>query len=492
MSRWIGVILLVALGCAACSGEAPQTQAGPSTAGAALQGAPSVTQGARIMGSVSAGVPPGATAAQVAGTWSSSPAGYASAGAPLAAMTAHVVGTSISSPVGPGGGFSLEGVPAGAVQLRFVGSGVDASVGLSPVQAGDVVSVLVSVAGTTAAVQCESRNAGGKVELEGRIESVTQVDASLVVAGWTVTTNTLTVFRDGNNATKAFADLAVGQRVHVKGMLGADAVVADSVLIQNTNAAVPVNVNGIVDELSGSAASFEFLIGGRKIKGDSTTVLYGDSGGSLPFAALKDGLRVEVKGEMRDAHVFALRIHINGGEMEDPPQDDSASVEGKLVVIDPAIPLPPAPVTTPPKLTIRSTVGGATVDTVVTTTFSTEVRRRGDVQTLAALAVGQTIHAVGTRMADKTLAAKMLQIKDDEPEGAFVIEGSLGGLKGTCPVINFGVNGYTVKTSAATKYYPDVPAPGAKCEDLKGGTKVEVEGKRQADGSVLADKVTKK
>ena len=123
---------------------------------------------------------------------------------------------------------------------------------------------------------------------------------------------------------------------------------------------------------------------------------------------------------------------------------------------------------------------------------ATEVQRRGDVQTLAALAVGQTIHAVGTRQADGTLVAKKLQIKDDEPEGAFVIEGSLGGLKGTCPVINFGVNGYTVKTSAATKYYPDVPAPGAKCEDLKSGTKVEVEGKRQSDGSVLAEKVTKK
>jgi hypothetical protein len=114
------------------------------------------------MGNVSAGVPP-AAATQVVGTSSSSPVGYGPAGAPPAAMTVQVVGTSISSPVGPGGGFTLEGVPAGAVQLRFVGSGVDASVALSPVQAGDVVSVLVSVAGTTAAVQHESRNAGGKV-----------------------------------------------------------------------------------------------------------------------------------------------------------------------------------------------------------------------------------------------------------------------------------------------------------------------------------------
>jgi hypothetical protein len=125
----------------------------------------------------------------------------------------------------------------------------------------------------------------------------------------------------------------------------------------------------------------------------------------------------------------------------------------------------------------------------VTTTSATEVRRRGDVQTLAALEVGQTIHAVGTRMADKTLAAKTLQIKDDEPEDAFVVEGSLGGLKGTCPVINFSVNGYSIAASAETKYYPE---PAATCDGLKSGMKVEVEGTRQADGSVKALKVTKK
>ena len=456
MSRWIGALTFVALGCAACGGEAPQTPAGPSTTGAALPGPSSATQGATIRGNVSAGVP-------------------------LAAVAAQVVGTPISSPVGSGGGFSLDGVPAGAVQLRFLGSGVDASVALSPVQSGDVVSVLVGVAGATATVQSESRNAGGKVELEGRIESLppTQAANTLVVDGRTVTTTTTTAIRDGNDAAKAFTDLAIGQRVHVKGTLGVDSIVADSILIQNTNVAIPVNVNGIVDQLSGTSASFEFLIDGRKIKGDTTTVFFGDTG-LLGFSALKNGARIEVKGEMRDGYVFAVRIHVNGSDTEEPPQDESASVEGRLESI----------AGTKPALTLEIKSSGVT--TIVTTTSSTEVRRRGDVQTLDALAVGQTVHAVGTRMADKSIVARMLQIKDDEPEGAFVIEGSLGGLKGTCPVINFGVNGYTVKTSAATKYYPDIPAPGAKCEDLKSGTKVEVEGKRQSDGSVLAEKVTKK
>ena len=135
------------------------------------------------------------------------------------------------------------------------------------------------------------------------------------------------------------------------------------------------------------------------------------------------------------------------------------------------------------------------VKTTVTTTSSTEVRRRGDVQTLDALAVGQTVHAVGTRIADKSIVARMLQIKDDEAGGLFVIEGSMGGLKGTCPAISFGVNGYAVFTTApsatdpGTEFVPDSPTT---CTSLKSGTKVLVEGERQADGSVKALTVTKK
>ena len=217
MSRWIGVLALVAFGCAACNGEAPQTPAGPTQTGTALQGPSSMAQGARIMGNVSVGVPLAATGAQGVGTSFSSPAGTAFTGVPLSAMAAQVVGTSISSAVSAGGGFLLEGVPPGAVQLRFVGAGVDASVALSPVQSGDFVSVLVSVAATTAMVQSESRNAGGKVELEGRIEEFPGVPtSSLVVSGRLVTTSESTTYRDGSSVPRSFADLAIGQRAEAE------------------------------------------------------------------------------------------------------------------------------------------------------------------------------------------------------------------------------------------------------------------------------------
>jgi hypothetical protein len=400
--------------------------------------------------------------------------GNVTAGAPLAAMSAAVVGTSVSSPVGTGGGFSLTGVPEGGVQLRFVGSGVDASVALSPVKSGDAVSLLVGISGATAVIESESRNAGGQVELEGRIESLppTQPANTLVVAGRTVTVGTQTVIRDGS-LTKAFTDLAIGQRVHVKGALVVDKIAADLITIQNTDTSIPVNVNGIVENLATDATGFSFLIGSQRIRGDATTAFYGDNDVPLTLSALTNGARVEVKGLQRDAFVFAERIHINGATTTpQPPQDDSASVEGRLNALT----------GTAPALTL--TIG----TTTVTTTGATEVRRRGDVQTFAALAIGQTVHAVGTRMSDSSIVARMLQIKDDATDGAFVIEGSMGGVKGTCPTLSFGVNGYSIFTTIDTTFGPGTGV----CAALKSGTKVEVEGARQADGSVKAAKVTRK
>lgn len=451
MTRWLGILAVTAIACAGCGGDSPAVPTSPTGGPAA-----SVSQGARILGNVTAGET-------------------------LAAMTAQVVGTSVSSPVGAGGGFVLDGVPAGPVQMRFVGSGVDAAVALSPVQPGDVVSVLVGVSGATAMLQAESRNTGGKVELEGRVEALptTAEPDTFVIGGRKVTASAATQVRDGNNTAKTLADLVVGLRVHVKGTLVTEptsAILADSIVIQNTNTWIPVNVNGILESLNEppptAPYTLNFKVGSRFIKGDLSTKIYGDNDAPLTPLDLKNGQRVEVKGEQGDNFVYAVRIHINGLTTT-PPQDDSASVEGVVSALG----------GTAPAITMK--IG----TTAVTTDAQTVVQRRGDVQTLAAIANGQIVHAVGVRQADGSLLARKLQIKDDAPDGPFAIEGSLGGLKGTCPAITFGVNGFTVKTSDTTKYFPD---PGTTCGDLKSGMKIEVEGTRQADGSVLAAKVTRK
>jgi len=111
------------------------------------------------------------------------------------------------------------------------------------------------------------------------------------------------------------------------------------------------------------------------------------------------------------------------------------------------------------------------------------VQRRGDVQTLDALKLGQTLHVVGTRQPDGSINARRIQIVGDAPGEEVEIEGAVGGLRGTCPAVSFGVNGFSIATTSATVF------EGVTCAALKSGDKVTVTGTSQADGSVAATRV---
>ena len=128
------------------------------------------------------------------------------------------------------------------------------------------------------------------------------------------------------------------------------------------------------------------------------------------------------------------------------------------------------------------TVGGTTVRT----SSSTEVKRRGDVQSLDTLKIGQSLHVVGNRQADASIDARKIEIDDDATGGEFEIEGSLGGLQGSCPAVRFGVNGFSITTSASTTF------EDGTCSSLKNGRKVNVKGTKQADGTVAATRVKAK
>ena len=70
---------------------------------------------------------------------------------------------------------------------------------------------------------------------------------------------------------------------------------------------------------------------------------------------------------------------------------------------------------------------------------------------------------------------------DDDEDDEF--EGTVSALSGTCPTISFVLRGITVRTSAATRY-DDIT-----CAQVQNSVRLEVHGRRQADGSVLADRV---
>jgi hypothetical protein len=399
-----------------------------------------------------------------------SPLLAASTGSAVPGLVVTVVGTTISSGVDAADRFTLTGVPPGDIDLRFSSPGIDSTVRLSQVLPAQTVSLIVNLAGTTVVVDSEIRSAGAAEQLEGRVESLppTMADGSLVVAGRTVKTDTTTRFEQGG-AVKDFAALQIGMRVHVEGAVAGSDLHASLIRIQNTKTWIPVEINGVIDSLSGNATLFQFKIGSRLVKGDALTTFFGSGNTVQSFATLKDGVRVEVKGQQRDGYVYAERLHVNDADVTDDNdgQDESASIHDVLTAIG----------GTKPALTL--TVGGTTVRT----SSATEVQRRGDVQTLDTLKLGQTLHVIGVRQADGSLDARRIQIDDDQTGGEFEIEGSLGSLKGTCPALTFSVNGFSITTNNATDF------DGAACSALKNGDKITVNGLKQADGSVLATRV---
>ncbi len=376
MRKVLGFVLGAALLSAACGGHSgsptsPSTSDGSSSASAAT-----------ISGTVQGGGVSALTSA--------------SSGAALAGVTVTVVGTSISSGVDAAGRFTLTNVPPGSVQLRISGGGTDATVTLTPVQAAQSVEIKIVVNGNNASVESELRKGGGESELEGRVESLPPTTAALtfVVSGRTVKTDASTAFVDGS-LTRTFADLRIGMRVHVKGQTAGDTFTAAKVEMQNSNTASPVEVNGVIDTVTGDATSFQFKIGSRVIRGDSTTSFSGAGPSSSGFTALKDGVRVEVKGEQRDGFVFAIRIHVNGNDDNDDDDDDDADDDGDDHGQDDAR-----------EVKMEGSLSGlggacpAITFSIGTVTFQTSASTRFDDVSCSSLKNGDKVEAKGTRRAD--------------------------------------------------------------------------------------------
>ena len=369
MRKALGFLVGAALLSTACGGRS----ASPTSPSVSSDGSSSPSA-ATISGTVQGGGASALTAATNGGA--------------LTGVTVTVVGTSIGSSVDAAGRFTLVNVPPGSVQLRINGGGTDATVTLTPVQASQTIEVTLVVSGNSASVEAELRRGAGESELEGRVESLPPTTAALtfVAAGRTVKTDGSTQFVDGS-VTRSFSDLRIGMRVHVKGQMSGDTFTAAKVEMQNSNPAVPVEVNGVIDTVTGSASSFQFKIGSRVIRGDSATTFSGSDPSASGFTLLKDGVRVEVQGEQRDGFIFAMRIHIDGNEDthhdnddgHDDGQHDAHEVEmkGPLSALGGACPA------------ISFAVAGVT--------FQTSAATRFDDVSCSALKNGDRVEVKGTR-----------------------------------------------------------------------------------------------
>lgn len=319
--------------------------------------------------------------------------------------TVAVAGTTMTTALDAAGHFTLANVPTGDVRLQVNSGGASAMVPIAGVQAAQTIEIVVSVLGSSANVESEVRHGAGETELKGVVEAVPPVTAASTfrAAGKTVVTNASTAFANGS-----LGGLATGMHVEVKGTLAGDTLTAARVEIQGAPASGPfpaptptppapgpepteAEFSGTISALSGTAASFQFTVGSRVVKGGGTTAITGDSNTARSFADLKNGGTVEVHGVQQSGFVQATRIRIEGPETEPGDNHDEADREGALGAVSGTCPV------------ITSSVGG--------TKFVTSASTRFEGAACAAFKSGDRVEVKGTTNRDGSMAATRLEKK---------------------------------------------------------------------------------
>jgi hypothetical protein len=244
--------------------------------------------------------------ASIIGTLNSAGSTAMSARAATVGVTVNVAGTGIGATVTPGGSFTLTGVPSGDVVLQFTGQGIDARASITGVEDQEEIHIVVSVNGSQAVVNVTDRKKPQHgTELEGLITLINAATRTLVVNGTTVTVPTSAIIRHGDQQI-AFADLKIGQRVHVKGTPSGPTVVASEVKLQDENPSggAEAEVEGKVSMLSGSCPLVTFTIKTTKVITTATTQFTGGL-----CSQLTNSVSAEVTGVRNpDGSITATRV----------------------------------------------------------------------------------------------------------------------------------------------------------------------------------------
>ena len=140
----VSVSIVFALFVAACSGQSSFSATSPSSVG-----------GRGVAGAVISGTMTDSSIRTLSATGLTT---QTAASAPSRPVTVSVVGTNISTAVDGSGRFQLTGVPAGDVQLKFTATGLDATLMLKGVQAGDRIDIKVRLTDTTIRIEAERRD----------------------------------------------------------------------------------------------------------------------------------------------------------------------------------------------------------------------------------------------------------------------------------------------------------------------------------------------
>jgi hypothetical protein len=250
--------------------------------------------------------------------------------------------------------------------------------------------------------------------------------------------------------------------------------------------AAPSSTSTASQTVSGSATIVGLVNGGgagMNVAADGTSARSSvDATGHFQLNGIPSGdvrLRFTASGvnaaatvpQVADQQRVEITVAVSGGTatiLADVRGSSDASAEAEGVVT--------AVTGSCPTLTIM--IGASTIKTTAQTTFSggacTDVKS------------GVKVDAKGTRQTDGSITAQSVRLEMESGGGdtEMDVDGLVAGLSGSCPALTFMVNATTVKTDATTQF------KNGACADVKAGVKVEAEGTRQTDGSLLARSVS--
>ena len=193
-----------------------------------------------------------------------------------------------------------------------------------------------------------------------------------------------------------------------------------------------VEITGTVDALPPATAAGTFTVAGKMVATNASTV-FADGGITRAFADLKVGMTVEVHATAAGTTLTATRVDIEDAAAPNPNPNPEPEPEPEPEPHAPAPPVanPPAP------------------------------------------------------NAPSPLPPAPMPGHGDDDGNEVEAEGALGPVSGTCPSISSTVGATKFTTNASTRF-DDVT-----CAALKSGSKVQVKGTRNPDGSIAATRVQK-
>jgi hypothetical protein len=189
---------------------------------------------------------------------------------------------------------------------------------------------------------------------------------------------------------------------------------------------------------------------------------------TLTMADIQVGDHIQARGTMDGTTLVATEIKVEDTGNDNDNDEHDVELKGTVSAFSGAATCPAA----------TFMVGTTKVTTSATTVF--------DDVTCATLANGAIVEVEGTTQADGSILARKVEGEagPDEVEGMiFALAGT-----GTCPALTFKV-GSTLATATTVNTNASTTFNGVVCTALANGARVEVEGTKQADGSITAASV---